>query len=324
MEPKANEFKIEDEPSGAVSRKALSKRTRFEIFKRDHFRCLYCGATPTQKVLRVDHVKPVVEGGTNDTANLVTSCFDCNAGKGPVPLEERKLTAGFANEAEKEHAEQIREWLKIQRDINDAREEVANEFTTYWAERIGPMTQDMANRFSRLPKEWSAAKLIEAMEITARKLPPRADGEFDSSYALKQQKYFHGILRRWREESEEEDAPSPSPQTKWSARAERVGHHLRAWNIAAPKTARLDDVFREFTLAAWARRIQSSTLRTLRSGRAEPSKDVVGWFCARSLFRTRPASPSGSRTILPRTSPLICLVRSKRRKASRVLPFTSS
>ena len=47
-------------------RRALSKRVRFEIFKRDGFKCLYCGATPAQKVLRVDHVTPVVDGGRRD------------------------------------------------------------------------------------------------------------------------------------------------------------------------------------------------------------------------------------------------------------------
>src|SRR5947209_7084912 len=99
MEPRADVSRQESPAPAVVGRKALSKRTRFEIFKRDGFKCLYCGATPVQKVLRVDHVKPVIEGGSNDPSNLVTSCFDCNAGKGPVPLEERKLLAGFATEA---------------------------------------------------------------------------------------------------------------------------------------------------------------------------------------------------------------------------------
>jgi hypothetical protein len=60
----------------------LSKKVRFDVFKRDGFRCSYCGATPSETVLlEVDHVHPVAEGGTNDMDNLVTACFDCNRGK---------------------------------------------------------------------------------------------------------------------------------------------------------------------------------------------------------------------------------------------------
>lgn len=61
----------------------LSKKTRFDVFKRDGFQCVYCGAHPSESVLlEVDHVHPVAEGGTNDIDNLVTACWDCNRGKG--------------------------------------------------------------------------------------------------------------------------------------------------------------------------------------------------------------------------------------------------
>lgn len=62
-------------------RKAISKKTRFEIFKRDSFTCQYCGAHPPLVVLEVDHIEPVFLGGTNDLDNLITACFDCNRGK---------------------------------------------------------------------------------------------------------------------------------------------------------------------------------------------------------------------------------------------------
>jgi hypothetical protein len=48
---------------------------------------MYCGQRPPEVVLVVDHVVPVKEGGGDEAANLVTSCFNCNAGKGAVPLE---------------------------------------------------------------------------------------------------------------------------------------------------------------------------------------------------------------------------------------------
>jgi hypothetical protein len=42
-------------------------------------------------VLEIDHVVPRVQGGDDDPANLVTSCFDCNRGKGPRELDENYL-----------------------------------------------------------------------------------------------------------------------------------------------------------------------------------------------------------------------------------------
>ncbi len=63
-------------------RKSLSKTTRFEVFKRDVFTCQYCGRNPPVVTLELDHINPVSNGGNDDFENLVTSCFDCNRGKG--------------------------------------------------------------------------------------------------------------------------------------------------------------------------------------------------------------------------------------------------
>ena len=71
-----------------AKRKLLSKKTRFEVFKRDKFTCQYCGSSAPDVVLEVDHIVPVAEGGTDDIMNLVTSCFDCNRGKGKTSLTD--------------------------------------------------------------------------------------------------------------------------------------------------------------------------------------------------------------------------------------------
>jgi len=67
-------------------RKPLSKKIRFEIFKRDGFVCQYCGAHPPSIVLQVDHIIPVAKGGLNGIDNLITSCQPCNIGKGAREL----------------------------------------------------------------------------------------------------------------------------------------------------------------------------------------------------------------------------------------------
>lgn len=68
-------------------RKAISKKLRFDVFKRDGFACAYCGSTPPNVVLQVDHIHPVAEGGNNAIDNLITSCQPCNIGKGANVLD---------------------------------------------------------------------------------------------------------------------------------------------------------------------------------------------------------------------------------------------
>lgn len=60
---------------------AISKRLRFEIFRRDNHACRYCGAMAPEAKLTVDHVIPSATGGSDEPSNLVTACADCNGGK---------------------------------------------------------------------------------------------------------------------------------------------------------------------------------------------------------------------------------------------------
>jgi hypothetical protein len=69
-------------------RKAISKKTRFEVFKRDCFTCQYCGATPPAVVLEVDHILAVAAGGRSHQDNYATACNRCNRGKGAADLKE--------------------------------------------------------------------------------------------------------------------------------------------------------------------------------------------------------------------------------------------
>lgn len=68
------------------NRKAISTRTRFEVFKRDEFTCQYCGAVPPKVILHVDHIIPVASGGKNKMDNFITSCQCCNLGKSSISL----------------------------------------------------------------------------------------------------------------------------------------------------------------------------------------------------------------------------------------------
>jgi predicted restriction endonuclease len=66
------------------ARKNISWRLRFEIMKRDNFKCKLCGRSPTTDpaiILHIDHILPVSKGGKNNPENLQTCCSKCNIGK---------------------------------------------------------------------------------------------------------------------------------------------------------------------------------------------------------------------------------------------------
>lgn len=71
-----------DDPRWCPEWRAL----REAVFTRDDYTCAYCGQRGGR--LECDHITPVSRGGTNDMANLTTSCLTCNRQKGGKTLEE--------------------------------------------------------------------------------------------------------------------------------------------------------------------------------------------------------------------------------------------
>jgi len=73
----------------ATVRSQVSGKIRFEVFKRDGFKCQYCGSAAPDVILHVDHIRPIAADGDNDIGNLITACAECNLGKGPRELSDR-------------------------------------------------------------------------------------------------------------------------------------------------------------------------------------------------------------------------------------------
>lgn len=61
--------------------------TRENIYKRDNYRCVYCGDNRRIN-FTLDHVIPKSKGGTDTWDNLVTACKSCNSEKGDLMIEE--------------------------------------------------------------------------------------------------------------------------------------------------------------------------------------------------------------------------------------------
>lgn len=170
-----------------------SKRLRFEIFKRDGFRCAYCGATPQQLPLHCDHVIPESKGGTDDPANLVTACRDCNGGKSNIPLEERRLRhVDLDPEAAREHAEQIREYLEAQKDISSAQNEVLEHVREHWEDAVGwELLKNEERSILGFLQKLDIREVKNAIDVAASAKPA-----FTAYQAKTTFKYFCGIC--WR------------------------------------------------------------------------------------------------------------------------------
>lgn len=65
-----------------AERAILSDSLRYDVLRRDGFRCVLCGMSSKDgAILHVDHIIPVSKGGKTEISNLRTLCEKCNIGK---------------------------------------------------------------------------------------------------------------------------------------------------------------------------------------------------------------------------------------------------
>lgn len=119
-----------------AQRKAVSKRLRFAVFARDGFTCRYCGQQSDAAPLVVDHMLPVVAGGTNDLENLVTACEPCNQGKAAKTLEQYAPNEADRLSRLQEQHEQMRV-AEAARAIAQSRADMDRLISNYWCDARG-------------------------------------------------------------------------------------------------------------------------------------------------------------------------------------------
>ncbi len=162
----------------ATIRKPLSKKIRFDVFKRDLFCCQYCGNYPPTVVLEVDHIIPVSKKGTNDIDNLITSCFDCNRGKSDNELNvlPQKTVDKIAVLQEKEL--QFKEYHKLVRSIekrlNGEVELVNNIFSSCFPEK--EFSETFKRSVKHFIKKLGLKNVSDAMERAAGRVPDSSFG----------------------------------------------------------------------------------------------------------------------------------------------------
>lgn len=131
---------------------------RFEILKRDQFTCHYCGRTPPNVLLHVDHVVPRSAGGTDDPANLITACADCNQGKSSRLLEEGSAPTVSADVVKqmRERVKQAREYAKLVREIEQNRTVDVANLLAFW---------DRENPYGKPPTETSIGYFLRFLPV---------------------------------------------------------------------------------------------------------------------------------------------------------------
>lgn len=166
-------------------RQALSKKVRFDVFKRDFFKCQYCGSTPPAVVLEVDHVLPVAAGGTNAMHNLITACFDCNRGKSAGLLSSIPESLATQAEIAAEKLAQVKAFdrlIKSQRKLEEAHiDEVESAFRVHFSGySFTPKFRQSVRVFvQRLP----AHQVVDYMHLACSRVHSMGDAT----------KYFCGI-----------------------------------------------------------------------------------------------------------------------------------
>lgn len=154
-----------------AKRKGLSKKLRFEVFKRDSFTCQYCGRKAPDVLLAVDHINPVAAGGTDDFLNLITSCFDCNSGK-----SDRKLSDNIVLDKQRDQLEQLQErkeqiemMFEWQKGLLDLDDEVIARLAAHWGDCVAGyhLNEHGLKKLKKLRKSFEPSEIMQAMKIAA-------------------------------------------------------------------------------------------------------------------------------------------------------------
>lgn len=150
---------------------AVTKRTRFEVFKRDSFTCQYCGRSAPDVVLEADHIHPRAEGGADDILNLITACYDCNRGKGRTLLTDDQAITRQLDQLKElnERREQLEMLVEWRHSLRDLKEQAIVAIAAYWNELTpGRVLNELGLHYVRgilrrrvYVAEWEVMRLLE-------------------------------------------------------------------------------------------------------------------------------------------------------------------
>ena len=156
------------------NRKSLSKKLRFEVFKRDSFTCQYCGRVAPNVVLEIDHIEPVSKGGGNELLNLISSCYECNRGKSDIKLDDDSVVLKQRQQLEllQERREQIQLMFNWRRSLDNLNIETNEMIIKYIEGKIGNFTlnESGTKKIHQLSNKFDLADILESIDLSAEKI----------------------------------------------------------------------------------------------------------------------------------------------------------
>lgn len=184
--------------SEKYKRIGISKKLRFQIFARDNFTCRYCGRQSDEVQLRVDHIIPVCQGGTNDEPNLITSCEPCNQGKGGKTISQSAPTESDRLRILQEYQEQIAT-ARAALAANNAKKEFRQIICNKFCEAIGQdsMSTRTLNILTSYAEEFGADALFDWIDLACVRVTSIHGRELNVA------KYVSGIRRHHKEEMDQ-------------------------------------------------------------------------------------------------------------------------
>lgn len=185
----------------AKKRKPLSKRVRFEVFKRDSFKCQYCGRSAPDVILQADHIEPVCKGGSDDLLNLVTACEDCNGGKSGRELSDDAVAVKSRTQVAElqERREQIDMMLKWRSGLRNLDNETLEKISNLWSEYAPAysLNEHGKSQLRKLLRTFSLDEILTAIQTTADQY---LSGDVTKDLAERAFAAIGGICRVSREE----------------------------------------------------------------------------------------------------------------------------
>jgi len=213
------------------TRKAISTKTRFEVFKRDSFKCQYCGAAAPEAVLHIDHINPVAKGGDNHITNLITSCAACNGGKGARKLDDHSEVAkqkAMLDElsVRREQLEMMMNWRE---GLKSIKSDELNRVQRYIIDSFGgeyTLNETGNNKVKMWLRKYSLKEILDAVDVCTGQYLSDKNGVITSETWNKAFEYIPRVIYGKRLEK---DNPSRAEAMRARGRLRKLFNHINEW-----------------------------------------------------------------------------------------------
>ena len=151
-------------------------------------------------MLHVDHIKPVKDGGDNNITNLITSCADCNLGKGARLLSDKSVVSKQREQLQElsNKREQLKMMMEWREELLKLEEEKLN-FVKLRFEKLSKctLTNVGISELSKVIRSFPYEMVIDAVDASTNQYlkPDISNDKYTSESVNKSFDYIEKICR---------------------------------------------------------------------------------------------------------------------------------